>query len=66
MALVQDLFDLIRDEQDGQAAGCELVDDLENAGFGADVDAHRGRIQDQHARVGREPLGQHHPLLVAA
>jgi hypothetical protein len=64
VALVQDLFDLVRNEKDSKTAGREHIDDLENPGFGADVDAHRGRIQDQHARVRCEPFRQHHSLLV--
>ena len=34
--------------------------------LGADVDAARRLVDDQHLRAEREPLGQHHLLLVAA
>ena len=34
--------------------------------LGADVDAARRLVEDQHLGVGEQPLGQHHLLLVAA
>ncbi len=34
--------------------------------LGADVDAARGLVEDHHARLHRQPLGEHHLLLVAA
>ena len=35
-------------------------------GFGADVDAARRFVEDQHLRAEREPLRQHDLLLIAA
>ncbi len=66
VALMQNLIRLVRNKQNSQTTSRKRVDDLKDPGFGADIDAHRGRIQDQHARICREPFGQHDPLLVAA
>ena len=44
----------------------EVGDDAVDLGLGLDVDALGRLVQDQEARVGREPLRQHDLLLVAA
>ena len=42
VALVQDLFNLIGYEQDGEAARSECIHDLEDPRFSADIYAYRG------------------------
>ena len=44
----------------------QVVDDLVDIRLGADVDAPGGLVEDQHGRLGVEPLGEHRLLLVAA
>src|SRR3954468_5207835 len=61
-----DLRDLVRDEQDRHAGLGQPVHDREDAGAGADVDAHGRRVEKQEFRVRCQPLRKHDPLLVAA
>ena len=44
----------------------QLVDDRVDLVLGADIDAARRLVEDQHLGVGEQPLRQHHLLLVAA
>ena len=44
----------------------QRADQLEQLGFGADVDAAARLVEEQHARVGLQPLGDDDLLLVAA
>ena len=54
------------DHQDGLALVGQPVDDRVDFIFGADVDAARRFVEDQHLRIGEQPLRQHDLLLVAA
>ena len=49
-----------------RALGGELVDERVDLRLGADVDAARGLVEDQHPAARRQPLRQHQLLLVAA
>ena len=42
------------------------ADGADDLGMGADVDAARRLVEDQEARIGRQPAGEDHLLLVAA
>ena len=44
----------------------EVGDELLDLGLGADVDAAGGLVEDQQPRLGDQPAGQQHLLLVAA
>ena len=66
VAHAQDLRQLARDHQDRQALLRELAHQAVDLGLGADVDAAGRLVQDQDARLGREPFAEHHLLLVAA
>ena len=55
-----------RDHQDRDALAREPAHQVVDAGLRADVDAARRLVEDQHARLGRQPLGEHDLLLVAA
>ena len=59
-------LDLRRDEQHGGATARQREDLLHEFLFGRDVDAARGLIQDQHARMRGEPARDDGLLLVAA
>ena len=54
------------DHQDGDAGRGQLVDQPVDLELGADVDAAGRLVQDQDARLARQPAGEHHLLLVAA
>ena len=54
------------DEDDRDAAGGDLADQLVEVGLGLDVDADRRLVDDQDVGIGGEPLGDRHLLLVAA
>ncbi len=56
---------VVADQDDGHALRREMRDDAMDLGLGADIDAARRLVQDQHARRGDQPLGQQHLLLVA-
>ena len=49
-----------------RARGGELADQPVHLGLRADVDAARRLVDDEQLRVGRQPLGEHDLLLVAA
>ena len=57
---------LRRDDDDAFAFLRELVDDGVDLVFRADIDAARRLVEDQHFRIGEQPLRQHDLLLVAA
>lgn len=61
-----DFRHLVRDEDDRKPRLGETGNDFENAGARADIDADRGRIEDQHFWIGGEPFGDRDALLVAA
>src|SRR5688572_23843989 len=61
-----DFFELGADEEDGHALGAEFVGDAEDLGFGGDVDAAGGFVEDEEAGFGGEPAGEESLLLVAA
>ena len=52
--------------QERHAARGEIAQDAVDVRLGADVDAARRLIDDEDARVARQPLGEQHLLLVAA
>ena len=62
----EDLGQVARDEDDREAGRGELRDDPVDLDLGADVDAAGRLVEDQHARLGRQPLAEHDLLLVAA
>ena len=66
VAHAQQLGQLRGDQDDGEALAREVGDDRVDLGLGLHVDALGRLVQDQHARLGRQPLGQHDLLLVAA
>ena len=66
VAHAQELGQLRGDQDDGQALAGEVGDDRVHLGLGLHVDALGRLVEDQHARLGRQPLGQHDLLLVAA
>ena len=62
----QHLGQLGGDHQDRHAAAGEVGEQPVHLGLGADVDAPGGLVDDEQRGVGRQPLGQHDLLLVAA
>jgi hypothetical protein len=66
VAHAQQLGHLRRDHQDAAALFGQAGDERVDLELGAHVDAARGLVEDQQRRVGEQPLGQHHLLLVAA
>src|SRR4051794_1957754 len=62
----EDLGQVARDEQDRETRRGEVRDDPVDLHLRADVDAARRLVEDQHRRLRREPLREHHLLLVAA
>ena len=60
-----DLFELVRDEHDGPAAGLQVPDDPEQF-LGLARGEHRGGlVEDQHAGLAQQGLDDLHPLLHA-
>src|SRR4029078_9480707 len=60
-------FGYPRGNHDDAFAGVgETAHDVEDLGFGADIDTGGGFVHDQHVRVGAEPLGNHDLLWFAA
>ena len=53
-------------EDDGDAFLHELIDELMDFHFGADIDATSRLVEDEEAWMRVQPLGQDHLLLVAA
>ena len=62
----QDLRQIARDDEAGGAVAAFLADDLVDLVLGADVDALGRLVEQEHARVDRQPARQHDLLLVAA
>jgi len=62
----EELGELGGDEQDALACGGEFAQEGVDFGLGADVDAARGFVDDEQARVGEEPARDEELLLVAA
>src|SRR5690606_20355174 len=62
----EQLLQLGGDDDDGLARGDHAVDEAVDLVLGADVDAARGLVEDQHLGLGVQPLPQHDLLLVAA
>jgi hypothetical protein len=60
------LHQLGRNHDDGQAAQGQLLDQVVDFALGADVDTARGFIQHDHRGRGMQDLGQRQLLLVAA
>ena len=65
-AVAHDFVEFGRDEEDGEAVGAELGDELFDLGFGANVDAAGGFVEDDDGGLGGEPAGEEDLLLVAA
>ncbi len=61
-----DLGELRRDHEDGDALLGEPAHELVDGDLGADVDAAGGLVEQHHAGLRGEPLGEHDLLLVAA
>ena len=53
-------------QDDGHALAGEIGDHRVDVGLGLDVDALGRLVEDEHARLGRQPFGKHDLLLVAA
>src|SRR3954469_6066729 len=62
----EDLRQVARDQEDREARGRQLGDDPMALPLGADVDAARRLVEDQHGRLRREPLREGALLLVPA
>ena len=60
------LLDLARDDDDGVAGCGEAADEGVDLGAGADVDASRRLVEQQHPRAVHEPAREQDLLLVAA
>ena len=60
------LLELRRDQHDADAGRRDLVDDGANLGLRADIDADGRLVHDEDLRLGLQPLGEQHLLLVAA
>ena len=54
-----------RDHDDRQTLARQLVDDVVEFAFGADVDALGGLVEHDDLGLGEQPAGQQHLLLVA-
>ena len=65
MRLMERLFDFVGNQDDCQTARSQIIDNLVNACFGANVNTDSRRIQDENPRISRQPFGKHHALLVA-
>ena len=61
-----DLGQLGADQHHADALRRQLVKQLVDGELGAHVDATRGLVEEQHARVAEQPLADHDLLLVAA
>ncbi len=66
VAHADNLAQIARDEQDGFAAGRQLVDEGVNLRLGAHVDAARRLVENHDPRVALEPARQEGLLLVAS
>ena len=66
VAHAQNLRQLAGDHQDRETLLGQTPHQGMDLGFGADVDAARRLVHDEHARFGGKPFGEHHLLLVAA
>src|SRR5208283_3589166 len=60
------LVDFGRDHRDRAASRGEVADDARDLALGADVDAARRLVEQQHAGVAQKPFPQHDFLLVSA
>ena len=66
MGEAEQLGQLGRDQEDGEAVGGERANQPVDLGLGADVDALRRLVEDEEARLRRQPAGERDLLLVAA
>ena len=66
VADADDLFHVAGDHQDGDARSASVAHQRVDLALGADIDAARRLIEDDDARVHRQPFGQHDLLLIAA
>src|SRR3954451_19912993 len=66
VADARDLIEFGRDEQHGHAVGGQIAYEFLDLGLGADIDAAGGLVEDEQRRLGDQPAGQQHLLLVAA
>ena len=64
VGLLEDLFESVRDEEDGHALRAEPVDDGEELRHLMGGERGRGLVHDEHARVEREGLGDLDGLLL--
>ena len=62
----EDLGQIARHHEHGEPVARLLPDHLVDLELGADVDALGRLVEQQHARLGRQPLGDDDLLLVAA
>ena len=60
------LFDVMRGQDDGDAFGLQRPHHFPHALAQFDVDAGGGLVEEQHLRLVRQRLGDHHPALHAA
>jgi len=65
-AVADDFVEFGGNEENREAVGAELGDELFDLGLGADVDAAGGFVEDDDGGLGREPAGEEDFLLVAA
>src|SRR5688500_165420 len=64
LAHAQQLGQVRGDEHHPQPARRQLRDELVDLRLGPDVDPARGLVEEEHARLGHQPLGEHDLLLV--
>ena len=62
----EDLLDLVRDQQDRDAARGQVDDQLVEVALRADVDAARRIVGEEDGGLGEQRAGEHQLLLVAA
>ena len=66
MRLMKRLFDFVGNQDNCQTARGKAIDNLVDTCLRPDVDTDSRRIKDENPRIGRQPFGKHHALLVAA
>ena len=63
---LEELGEFGADHENGGAVAGKLVHEGEDFGFGGDVDAARGFVEEEDLRIAEKPLGDDNLLLVAA
>ena len=66
VAVGGDLLKLRRDDEKRKPVLAQALDQADDLGMGADVDAAGRLVEDEEARLGGEPAGEQRLLLIAA